>query len=154
MTELFVGHGVQITLHFELRLEDGEVVDSTFGGKPGRFTFGEGTLPSGIEGLIQGMKAGERQSLPVKPEHGFGMPNPQNIQRFKREDFATVENLQTGLVMSFADAAKAELPGVIREVTEDEVVVDFNHPLAGRTLELDVEIIKLEAVDTEVKDAN
>ncbi|WP_020410265.1 FKBP-type peptidyl-prolyl cis-trans isomerase [Hahella ganghwensis] len=149
MTELYVGHGVKITLNFELRLESGEVVDSTFNKAPGSFEFGDGTLPAGFEELMRGMGVGERKVFEVKPEHGFGMVNPQNVQTFRRDDFAHLDSLEPGMVMSFADAAKAELPGVIAKVSEDEVVVDFNHPLAGHQLAFEVEIIALSEVGAE-----
>ncbi len=149
MSELYVGHGVRIKLHFALRLADGDVVDSTFGGAPGVFEFGDGTLPVGFEELIRGMRVGERHTFNVLPEHGFGMQNPQNLQTFSKDHFSHVEQLEPGMVMSFADAAKAELPGVIKEVRDTEVVVDFNHPLAGRELEFEVEIIELSSADSE-----
>jgi len=149
MSELYVGHGVRIKLNFELRLVSGEVVDSTFESAPGIFEFGDGTLPAGFEELIRGMRAGERNTYHVLPEQGFGMQNPQNLQTFSKEHFAHVDALETGTVMSFADAAKAELPGVIAEITDTEVIVDFNHPLAGRDLEFEVEIIELSVTGSE-----
>ncbi|OZG71471.1 peptidylprolyl isomerase [Hahella sp. CCB-MM4] len=149
MTKLYVGHGVKITLNFELRLDSGEVVDSTFDKAPGTFEFGDGTLPAGFEELMRGMASGERKIFQVKPEQGFGMQNPQNLQTFRREDFSHLDTLEPGMVMSFADAAKAELPGVVAKVSDDEVIVDFNHPLAGRHLEFEVEIIELSEMDGE-----
>ena len=143
MTELFVGHGAEISLHFKLSLEDGSVLDSTFDNSPGVFSFGDGTLPSGIESLIQGMKAGERKHFTVPPEKGFGMPNPNNVQSFARDQFPNIDDLEIGMVISFADANKAELPGVISLIEENQVEVDFNHPLAGRTLGFEVEIISI-----------
>lgn len=154
MTALYVGQGVKVTLHFELKLESGDVVDSTFNARPGCFEFGDGTLPAGIETLIHGMKAGERKAFQVPPEQGFGMPNPNNIQRFQRNEFENIESLEAGVVVSFADAANTELAGVITDILSDEVVVDFNHPLAGRTLKFDVEIISLDKRETEVENAN
>ncbi len=141
----FVGHGARITLHFSLKLKStGEVIDSTFEGEPGTFDFGDGTLPGGFEGLIQGMQAGERKLFEVPPEKAFGQPNPNNIQYFKPKDFEDPSSLKPGMVFSFADAANSELPGVIKSVSEDEVAVDFNHPLAGSDLLFEVEIIRLE----------
>lgn len=146
MSELYVGEGAKVTLHFELRLKTGEVVDSTFNSKPGVFSYGDGTLPKGFEELIHGMQIGERKSFDVLPENAFGMPNPNNVQTFKRSDFQDQESLKEGVVMSFADAAKSELPGVIKEVSEDKVIVDFNHPLAGHHLDFEVEILALSEV--------
>lgn len=150
MTELFVGHGNEITMHFTLKLESGEIIDSTRERQPAVFQFGDGNLPAGFEACIQGMKAGEQASFQVTPEHAFGMPNPNNVQEFRRDQFAADMELVPGLVISFADASKAELPGIVKEVDGNRVVVDFNHPLAGRTLTFEVEILDVKPAGSAV----
>lgn len=149
MASDFVGHGSKVTLHFSLRLQDGSVVDSTFDKQPGELEFGDGTLPESFESLIQGMKAGERKVFEVPPEKGFGMPNPTNIQRFNRKDFPDDLDLLPGMVFSFADAQNAELAGIIKTVADNEVMVDFNHPLSGRHLEFEVEILHVSPLEAE-----
>ncbi|WP_369602872.1 FKBP-type peptidyl-prolyl cis-trans isomerase [Hahella sp. SMD15-11] len=146
MSDLYAGEGTRVTLHFALRLENGEVVDSTFERKPAVFEFGDGNLPEGFESYVRGMRAGERKRVQVPPEKAFGMPNPNNVQTFSRSDFPADVALEKGLVMSFADARHGEVPGVISAVDGDEVVVDFNHPLAGRTLDFEIQVIAVEAV--------
>lgn len=136
-----VGRGTRVTLHFALKLPNGEVVDSTFDKKPATFSFGDGNLLSGFENKLLGMQKGERKQFTVTPEDAFGQPNPANVQTFKRSDFDPAMELHEGLVISFADASKAELPGVVASCTDDEVVVDFNHPLAGRAIYFEVEIL-------------
>ncbi|MEC9484084.1 MAG: peptidylprolyl isomerase, partial [Halomonas sp.] len=83
----------------------------------------------------------------VPPEHAFGQHNPQNVQRIPRESFEGPE-LEEGLVMSFADAAGGELPGVIAGIDDTHVDVDFNHPLAGRTLTFEVEVLEVKPATT------
>lgn len=136
----------RITLHFELRLGDGALVDSTFEGEPATFTYGDGSLLPGIEQKLLGLPAGARQTFELKPEDAFGQPNPANIQQFDRDKFDPGMELVEGTVISFADAARAELPGVVQSVSEDQVVVNFNHPLAGRTLQFTAEIIAVEPI--------
>lgn len=136
-----VAQGTRITLNFALNLPNGEAVDSTFDKKPATFTFGDGSLLSGFENKLLGMQKGERKQFTVSPEEAFGQPNPANVQTFKRSDFDPVMELYEGLVISFADASRAELPGVVTKFDADEVIVDFNHPLAGRVIYFDVEII-------------
>ncbi len=91
-----------------------------------------------------GMKAGDRDSFEVPPEKAFGQHNPNNVQTFKRHEFSPDMVLEPGVMISFADARQSELPGVVSRVEGDEVEVDFNHPLAGRTLTFEVEIIDVE----------
>ncbi|AJQ97429.1 FKBP-type peptidyl-prolyl cis-trans isomerase [Gynuella sunshinyii] len=138
-----VGPNTRVTLHFAIRLPDGAEVDSNFGGKPAEFNVGDGNLLPGFEESLFGMTAGERRCMSIPPEKGFGMPNPQNLQQFQRSQFDEQMEIRPGLVISFSDAANSELPGVVKEVNEDSVVVDFNHPLSGKTLEFDVEILRV-----------
>ncbi len=141
-----VGTGSKVTLHFELAMIDGSVVDSTFERTPATFCYGDGNLLPGVEKKLLGMRAGEKRTFQLNPEDAFGQGNPANIQRIDRSSFSGDMVLEEGMVISFADAQKAELPGVIQSVGESEVVVNFNHPLAGRTLRFTAEIIAVEDV--------
>lgn len=130
----------QVTLHFSLELENGDLVDSTFGRKPATFTMGDGSLLPGFEKCLQGLTAGEKKSFVIPQEDGFGASNPSNMQQFKRSTFADDVELSEGLMMSFADANGGELPGVISAFDDQFVTVDFNHPLAGKQITFTVEI--------------
>ena len=141
MSDLVIGQGTRVTLHFSLRLENGDVIDSTFEKKPAAFTVGDGSLLTGFERKLFGLKKGSRQKFAVSPEDAFGQPNPNNVQYFKRSQFDAALELHEGLVISFADAANSELPGVVSRFDDNEVVVDFNHPLAGRTITFEVDIL-------------
>ena len=141
-----IGPNTRVKLHFAIRLQDGAEVDSTFGQQPAEFVVGDGNLLPGFEQSLFGLSAGEQRSITIPPEKGFGMPNPQNEQRFLREQFDRELDLQPGLVISFSDAANTELPGVIKSVEGESVIVDFNHPLAGKTLQFDVQIIQVDRV--------
>ena len=144
-SELTVAEGRRLSIHFALRLRDGSVVDSNFDGKPANFTLGDGNLLPGFERHLLGMTAGQRETYVVTPEQGFGQANPNNVQTFPRDTFAPDMELAEGLVVSFADAQKSELPGVVTGFTDVDVTVDFNHPLAGKDILFDVQIVSVEA---------
>jgi FKBP-type peptidyl-prolyl cis-trans isomerase SlpA len=146
MRDLTIGPGTKVTLHFALRLQDGEVIDSNFERDPATFVVGDGNLLPGFEKAIFGLLEGERKTLTISPEQGFGQRNPNNLQEFPRSEFAPDMELKEGLVLSFTDAQKTELPGVVSHFDENLVVVDFNHPLAGRDIVFDVAILKIEPV--------
>ena len=110
---LRIGPDKQVTLHFALNLENGDVVDSTFDKKPATFKVGDGNLLPGFEAALFGLKAGDKRTLQVEPEHGFGQPNPQNVQVMPRSQFEGME-LSDGLLVIFNDAANTELPGVVK----------------------------------------
>lgn len=143
--ELRIGPNKQVTLHFALKLDNGDVVDSTFDKKPATFKIGDGNLLPGFEQAIYGLKAGDKRSLSISPEQGFGQGNPQNIQVMPRSQFQDME-LSEGLLVIFNDAANAELPGVVKAFDDSQVTIDFNHPLAGKALSFEVEIIEVKAL--------
>jgi len=141
-----IDENTRVSLNFELSLNDGSVVDSTYDKVPAEFEFGDGQLPDGFQSYLKGMHAGDAKVYRVPPEKAFGMPNPNNLQEFKRKDFADDMELAEGLVISFADANQSELPGVVKSFDDNEVVIDFNHPLAGETLSFKVDILKVEVI--------
>jgi len=136
-----IGPDTKVTLHFSLALEDGSVVDSNFSGKPATFVVGDGSLLNGFESALFGLSTGDEAVLEIDPEQGFGPHNPNNIQRFSKGDFTDDVQLEPGLMLSFADASQAELPGVVVEVDDEHVMVDFNHPLAGHQITFAVKIL-------------
>lgn len=146
MRELTIGPGTKITLHFALQLDNGDMVDSNFERDPATFTVGDGNLLPGFEKALFGMLEGEHKTLVIKPEDGFGQRNPNNIQEIARSQFSPDLELSEGLMLSFADAQKTELPGVVQRFDEEVVIVDFNHPLAGRDILFEVAILKIEPV--------
>lgn len=137
-----IGPGKTVTLHFAIKLEDGQVIDSNFDKEPATFTVGDGNLLEGFEKALFGLEEGMKQTLRILPENAFGMPNPSNIQSIPRSQFEGME-LEQGLVISFSDPGNGELPGVIAEFNDKLVSVDFNHPLAGKKLDFEVEILKV-----------
>jgi FKBP-type peptidyl-prolyl cis-trans isomerase SlpA len=145
MTEQRIGQNSEVTLHFALRLENGDTVDSTFDKAPATFKVGDGNLLPGFEAKLFGFKAGDKRTVVVEPENAFGQPNPQNVQVMPRSQFVDME-LSEGLLVIFNDAANTELPGVVKAFDETQVTVDFNHPLAGKTLNFEVEILSVTAI--------
>ena len=145
MTDIRIANNSQVTLHFAIKLDNGDVVDSTFDKAPATFKVGDGNLLPGFEQALFGLKGGDQRSLPIAPEHGFGQPNPQNVQVMPRSQFKDME-LAEGLLVIFNDAANTELPGVVKAFDEAQVTIDFNHPLAGKALTFDVEIIEVKTL--------
>ncbi|PAU87559.1 peptidylprolyl isomerase [Pseudomonas sp. WN033] len=142
MTDIRITHDSQVTLHFTLKLPGGEVVDTTVGKKPATFKIGDGSLLPGFEQSLFGLKAGDQRSFEIEPERGFGQGNPQNIQTMPRDGFKDMEP-EPGLMIIFQDAAGGEMPGVVKSVSDTVVEIDFNHPLAGKVVTFEVEILEV-----------
>jgi FKBP-type peptidyl-prolyl cis-trans isomerase SlpA len=133
--------GTSVTLHFALALEDGHIVDSNFEGEPATFTVGDGNLLPGFESVLVGLKDGDEREFTISPEDAFGQHNPQNVQAIERVNFDD-SDLDIGSMFSFQNG-DGELPGVIIAVDDGQVMVDFNHPLAGKNIIFQVKILSI-----------
>ncbi|MDG1813178.1 MAG: peptidylprolyl isomerase [Porticoccaceae bacterium] len=136
-----IDSGTTVTLHFSLTLENGHIVDSNFEAAPATFTVGDGNLLPGFESPLMGLVDGDEREFSILPENAFGQHNPQNVQAVERDNFEDGE-LELGTMFSFQNG-DGELPGVVVEVQENEVMVDFNHPLAGQIILFTVKIISV-----------
>ena len=136
-----VEQGTKVTMNFSLALENGELIDSNFDTEPATFVLGDGNLLPGFEIPLEGLKAGDQGEFIISPENAFGQRNPENIQQLGRDNFDQ-ESLNVGDVFSFQNG-EGELPGVVIEVGDNLVRVDFNHPLAGRNIIFRVDIIEV-----------
>lgn len=141
---LTIGPGSRVTMYFKLSLTDGTVADSTEEGEPMTFTMGDGTLIEGLEMVLYGLKVGDKQCLEIGPRDTFGFPDEDNIHTMPRSEFAAELPLEEGIVLGFTTPSGEEVPGTIHEVRDEEVVIDFNHPLAGRPVVFDVEILDIQ----------
>ncbi len=140
---IVVGPDTRVTLHFSILLESGEEIDSTRRSRPATFTVGDGSLLPGFEQALFGLSAGADEQLRIAAQDGFGEQREENLRFMPIAQFASNVVPEPGLVVSFAGPG-GELPGVVRSIEGDLVVVDFNHPLAGKTLIFDVSILKVE----------
>ena len=136
-----IDSGTTVTLHFSLTLENGHIVDSNFEASPATFTVGDGNLLPGFESPLMGLVDGDEREFSIPPENAFGQHNPQNVQAVERNNFEDGE-LELGTMFSFQNG-DGELPGVVVEVQDNEVMVDFNHPLAGQIILFTVKIISV-----------
>jgi len=139
--KLQIETGMSVTLHFSLVLEDGHIIDSNFESEPATFSVGDGNLLPGFESTLMGLVNGDEREFTVPPEQAFGQHNPQNVQAVERGNFDQ-EELELGAMFSFQNG-DGELPGVIVDVDDNEVMIDFNHPLAGKNIIFQVKIIDI-----------
>lgn len=134
-----------VTLHFTIKLSDESVADSThMSGKPAKLIMGDGSLSSNFEKHLIGLQQGDEQSIQLKAEDAFGMPNPDNIHYMDRAKFVGDANAEVGAIMAFTSPDGFEIPGIITDIAGDSVTVDFNHPLAGQDVTFEVEILSVE----------
>jgi FKBP-type peptidyl-prolyl cis-trans isomerase SlpA len=133
--------GSTVTLHLALTLEDGSVAETTFEDEPLTFTMGDGTLVHGLELALYGLRPGDTQRLALYPEQAFGQHDPERVHRLPRNSFSAEIELTPGNIIAFDTPNGEEIAGTLLSLDEETVEVDLNHPLAGRRIIFDVEII-------------
>ena len=129
-----------IEISFQLALMDGTVVEETEEDETLRFTVGDGTFIHTLEELLIGLELGTIAKLTLSPERAFGLSDPNNLQEMPRSDFSEEMALEPGFVIGFTTPTGSEIPGTIREIDGEKVIVDFNHPLADATVMFTVTI--------------
>ena len=130
-----------VTMHFSLALANGTPVDGTLDGEPMTFTMGDGSMIDAFEQVILGLGAGDKQQVSLDPRDTFGFPEEENKHWMKKSEFDLDIKLEEGLIIEFSTPSGEQIPGILMEIAEDEVLVDFNHPLAGHEVVFSVEIL-------------
>jgi FKBP-type peptidyl-prolyl cis-trans isomerase SlpA len=136
--------GSRVTLHYTLALADETLVDSTRGAEPIRFQVGSGALIEMLERQILGLHAGDQRRFEISAAESQLPASAEAIQVMARSDFPAELAIEPGQVLGFVMPSGEEVPGLIVNISATEVTVDFSHPLAGRDLIFDVEILAVE----------
>jgi FKBP-type peptidyl-prolyl cis-trans isomerase SlpA len=136
--------GSKVTMHYALRLADGTVADSSFDNEPVSFVVGDGSLDQGLELALIGLRAGDRQTLTLMPGQAFGARDDAALQWLERDQFPPGMALEEGQIIGFTGQAGEDVAGAVIDIQDQRVRVDFNHPLAGREIEFEVEILSVE----------
>ncbi len=118
---------------------------SSFDDDPLDFVMGDGTLEARIEQHLLGMTVGTDQSLSLSPDQAYGQPEDERLQRLSRDAFPADLALAEGRLISFTLPDGNETLGLIEAIGDTEVLIDFNHPLAGKPILLRVKILAVEA---------
>ena len=137
-----VEDGATVKLHYKLTV-DGQVVDSSEGREPLRYIHGQRQIVPGLERELTGMQPGESKHVTVPPKDGYGDVDPQAFIQVPKEQLPADVTLQVGLPLRGTSADGRPFRAMISEVGEDRVTLDLNHPLAGKTLEFDVEVAEV-----------
>jgi FKBP-type peptidyl-prolyl cis-trans isomerase SlyD len=142
-----ISDGKTISMEYTLTLEDKKVLDTNVGGDPLNFTQGSHQIIPGLETALEGMKVGESKQVTVAPEQGYGAINPKAIQEVPLENIP--ENARkVGAQLQGKDAQGRMVQARVSDVKEQVVMLDYNHPLAGKTLLFDVKILNIQAAST------
>jgi len=133
--------GKVISLEYTLKLEDNQVVDTNVGKDPLTYTQGANQIIPGVESAVEGMTVGESKHVVVAPSKGYG---DRNLNAFQEIPKAKVsKDIRVGTRLHGKDKAGHDVRPIVIEVKDDTVLLDFNHPLAGKTLFFDLKVVNI-----------
>ncbi len=133
-----IKEGSKVKFDYTLTV-DGKVEDTSAGRGPLEYTHGAGQIIKGLEKELLGMNVGDKKTVTVAPEEGYGKVLEEAIRRVPKTAVGGAEHLKVGDMVGASNAGHT-FRAIVKEITDTEVVLDFNHPLAGKTLLFDVEI--------------
>lgn len=130
-----------ISLHYTLRDEDGDILDTSAGRGPLEIIQGAGQIIPGLEESLYGMHVGDEKQVTVEPENGYGEVDPDAFQIVPRDRFPDDIDLEEGMGLRMRDNETGEVVvAYVAEVRPSGVLLDLNHPLAGETLDFQVRV--------------
>lgn len=137
-----VKSGDTVTVHYTGKLEDGTVFDSSKDRDPLEFTVGNGQVIPGFEQGVIGMEPGGSKTLTVAPDEGYGQVRKELLVEVRKTDFPKDITPEIGQRLQMQRPDGQQIQVTVAEMKEDMVTLDANHPLAGKTLVFDVELVK------------
>jgi len=141
-TEAKIREGSQVALEYTLSDEAGTVIESNKGKQPMSYIHGKSQIIPGLEKELSGMKVGEEKKIQIKPEDGYGPVNPDAFQEVPKDKLPP-EALKVGTMLMAQGPRGQGIPVRVHEIKDTTVIMDFNHPMAGKTLSFDVKISEI-----------
>jgi peptidylprolyl isomerase len=138
-----VKSGDLVRVHYTGTLEDGSQFDSSVGRAPLEFTVGAGQMIAGFDAGVVGMVVGEKKTILIDPDHGYGQKDPTAIIEFPSSNIPEGMTVEIGMKLNLQNQYGQPVPVVVMEVKEEVIIMDANHFLAGKDLTFDVEIVEI-----------
>lgn len=142
-SSLKISKGYKVLLEYTAKLENDSIVDTTVGNEPLTYIHGISKLMPGLQKELEGMKIGETKQIIVKPEDAYGKVETKGFIEVKKSQ-VPIEKLKLGSQLETKDEAGRVVYSIVKEIREKTVLLDFNHPLAGKTMYFDVKVIDIE----------
>jgi len=149
---LLIGANSVVSLHYTLKNDDGEVLDSSEGKAPLVYLHGAQNIIPGLENELQGKSTGAKFDATVSPELGYGEVRPELVQVIKKEMFQGVEAIEPGMTFVAQGDGGRQQQVRVTAVSGDDVTIDANHPMAGMNLHFSVDVVEVrEATEQELE---
>lgn len=135
--------GDTVKIHYTGTLDDGTVFDSTIDSDPIEFTIGNGNIIPGFEAAVAGMTLGETKTVTIDPEQAYGHYNDEMTKQVPRSAIPADIDLQEGMILNAESPDGIPISFTVKTLGEEEVTIDGNHPLAGRSLTFALELVEI-----------
>jgi FKBP-type peptidyl-prolyl cis-trans isomerase SlyD len=138
-----------VSIEYKLHLGDGNLIDESDPGDPLVYLHGYEEIVPGLEKALEGKKTGDSLKVQVTPEEGYGEYDPDGVEEVPREEFPPDMELEEGGIVTATDEDGDDVEFLVKKLSDKTVVVDFNHPLAGKTLHFEVKVLEVRAATAE-----
>jgi peptidylprolyl isomerase len=140
---VIVKNGDTVAVHYTGRLTTGEEFDSSQGREPLEFTVGAGQMIAGFDTGVLGMSIGDKKTFNILPEDAYGTWEEENTLPFPKENLPSDLEIQVGMQLTMRTQDGQPFPVTIHEISEESVILDANHMLAGKELVFDIEMVSI-----------
>ncbi len=138
-----VKQGDYVKVHYTGKFSNGEIFDSSQGCQPLEVHMGANEVIAGFENALLGMGENEKKSFTVDADKAYGL-REENLERgFNRADFPKDFQPEVGQVIVLQDPSHGQFPATVKAIDGEQVILDLNHPLAGRNLSFDIEVVSI-----------
>lgn len=136
--------GNTIRVEYTGRFEDGEIFDTSRGKQPLSFTVGAGQLIPGFDAAVVEMAVGDQKTVTIDPQNAYGEYREDRLFSMPKTNIPADLDLEIGMTVQLTDKNGKPVPAVVRGLEEESVSLDINHPLAGKTLVFDIEVVSID----------
>ncbi len=141
--KLMIKEGRKVKFDYTLVVE-GQEIDSSLGQYPVEYRHGDGKILPGLAAELEGLKEGDEKTVILNPEEAYGQPDPQAIKELPKAILSKDDKGKVGAVVSLKTQSGRTIRGIILQIKENTFIVNFNHPLAGETIQFNVKILQVQ----------
>ena len=134
-----VKEGDKVKVDYTGTFENGTVFDTSEGRRPLEFTVGSGQVVKGFDEAVIGMEKGEEKEITLQPSEAYGDPNPLLIKKLPKEQLP--KDAEVGSILTLSLSNSQQIPAKVTEIKDEEVILDLNHPLAGKVLKFKIKVV-------------
>lgn len=142
--------GDTVKVHYHGKLTNGTTFDSSEGREPLEFEVGSGMVIAGFDNGVTGMSVGDKKTIEIPVDEAYGAKQDELIMEFPRSNFPADMVPEVGMSLNMSNGSGQNFPVVIKEVKDDVVLLDANHPLSGEDLVFDLELVEIVAPKSKI----